>query len=105
MTKFNAVDLLSILEEKNELFDLVEEELTHEADCDWGQAIFHDKNTDKYYRFNYVQFDTGEYHIPRDTWEEVEEVKKMLEISETLKDGLVVSSREIVHFDEIYEDE
>lgn len=105
MTKFNNVDLLSILEEKSELFDLVEEELITGARCASGQAIFHDKNTDKYYRFNYVQFDTGEYHIPRDTWEEVEEVKKMLEISETLKNGVVVSRRETVHFEEIEEGE
>jgi hypothetical protein len=107
MTKIQNEMLLQLLSSKeNDFFKLEEEELTSVCHCAHGQAIFKDKTKDKYYRFSYRQFDEdGEYYLGTKDFGEVEEVKRIVEVSETLKNGKIVALRETVHFEEIEEDD
>lgn len=104
MTKFSNAGLMTILEKKSNLFDLVEEKLTDMCNCAYGEAIFRDSNADKYYRFNYKKILEGEeeYYLGKyDGVSSIEEVKRIVEVLETLRDGKVVSRRESIRFEEI----
>ena len=100
--------LQAILEEKNDDFELIEDEIDGSVSAVSATAICKDKNTGKYFKFNYIMFsdytvtnDEGVYYIGREEDAEVEEVERIVNIIEVKKNGVNISQKEEIQFKEI----
>lgn len=95
MTKFNNTDLLDILKNKTELFELVD---VREVYLDSKKkVVFMDKNTDKYYQFYCII----NRLLSSSNFTDVVEVIPTIQTDHTFKNGVCVEYIKTMVYQEI----